>query len=123
MAKKTVEKQVLGIENIKNEVVAQITGFVEIPTDQEGIRLTREIDGKKHAVNVHIHQPGEDGKVMVEIQLLAKPIVNEIREIKTRISGKHNDVILLIKKAIRNCRMLHGIKIEIDSIVSDFNRE
>lgn len=123
MAKKTVEKQVLGIENIKNEVMAQITGFVEIPTDQEGIRLTREIDGKKHAVNVHIHQPGEDDTALIEVQLLAKPFVNETKKIETKISGKHSDVILLIKKAIYSCRMLHGVKIEIDSIVSDFNRE
>ncbi len=100
--------------------MAQITGFVEITTDQEGIRLIREIDGKKYAVNVHIHQPGKDGKVMVEIQLLAKPIVNETKEIETMTTGKHGDVISAVKQAIRSCRMLHGIKIEIDSIISDF---
>lgn len=123
MAKKIVEKQVLGIENIKNEVMAQITGFVEISTDQEGIRLTREIDGKKLAVNVSIQASSEDDMALIEVQLLAKPFVNEVRKVKAKVSGKHGDTVLLIKKAIRSCRMLHGIKIEIDSIVSDFNHE
>ena len=123
MAKKTVEKQVLGIGKIKNELMAQITGLVEIPTDQEGIQLTKEICGKKLAVNVSIQASSEDDTALIEVQLLAKPFVNETKKIKTKISGKHNDIVLLIKKAIRSCRMLHGIKIEIDSIVSDFNRE
>ena len=56
----------------------------------------------------------------IEVQLLAKPFVNEAKKIETKISGKHSDTVLLIKKAIRSCRMLHGVKIEIDSIVSDF---
>ena len=123
MAKKTVEKQVLGIGKIKNELMAQITGLVEIPTDQEGIQLTKEICGKKLAVNVSIQASSEDDTALIEVQLLAKPFVNETKKIETRISGKHGDTVLLIKKAIRSCRMLHGIKIEIDSIVSDFNRE
>lgn len=123
MAKKTVEKQVLGIGKIKNELMAQITGLVEIPTDQEGIRLTKEICGKKLAVNVSIQASSEDDTALIEVQLLAKPFVNETKKIETRISGKHSDTVLLIKKAIYSCRMLHGIKIEIDSIVSDFNRE
>lgn len=103
--------------------MAQITGFVEVPTDQESIWLTKEIYGKKIAVNVSIQASGEDDTALIEVQLLAKPFVNEIKKIKTRISGKHDDTVLLIKKAIRSCRILHGIKIEIDSIVSDFNRE
>lgn len=120
MAKKTVEKQVSGIENIKNEVMAQITGFVEIPTDQEGIRLTREIDGKKHAVNVHINQPGEDGKVVVEIQLLAKPIVNVIKKIEITLDAKQYEIISTLKRSICYCRILSGIKAEIESIIKDF---
>ena len=103
--------------------MAQITGFVEISTDQEGIRLTREIDGKKLAVNVSIQASSEDDMALIEVQLLAKPFVNEVRKVKAKVSGKHGDTVLLIKKAIRSCRMLHGIKIEIDSIVSDFNHE
>ena len=100
--------------------MAQITGFVEISTDQEGIRLTREIDGKKHAVNVHIHQPGEDGKVLVEIQLLAKPIVNVIKKVEITITAKQNELISTVKRSICYCRILSGIKMEIDSIVKDF---
>lgn len=123
MAKKEHEQGSIGIENIRKELVSQITGLTEVQSDQEGMQLTKEICGKKIAINVSIQASGEDDMALIEVQLLAKPFVNEIRKIKTRISGKHNDVILLIKKAIRSCRMLHGIKIEIDSIVSDFNHE
>lgn len=111
------------IENIKKELASQISGLVEVNTDQEGVQLTKEICGKKLAVNVSIQASSEDDMALVEVQLLAKPFVNEIRKVKTRISGKHGDTVLLIKKAIRSCRMLHGIKIEIDSIVSDFSHE
>ena len=120
MAKKTTEQPVSGIENIKEELIRQITGLVEVQTDQAYIQLTKEADGKKTAVNVFLYHPDKDGKVLVEIQLLAKPIVNETKEIETMITGKHGDVISAVKQAIRSCRMLHGIKIEIDSIVSDF---
>lgn len=123
MAKKEHKQENISIENIKKELVSQISGLAEIPTDQAGIQLTKETCGKKLAVNVCIQASGEDDMALIEVQLLAKPFVNEIRKIKTRISGKHGDTVLLIKKAIRSCRMLHGIKIEIDSIVSDFNRE
>ena len=120
MAKKTIEQPVLGIENIKNEVMTQITGFVEISTDQEGVRLTREIDGKKHAVNVHIHQPDKDGKVMVEIQLLAKPIVNVIKKVEITLNTKQYEIISTLKRSICYCRILSGIKAEIESIIKDF---
>ena len=123
MAKKDNKQKDIGVENIKEELVSQISGLVEVQTDQEGVQLTKEICGKKLAVNVSIQASGEDDTALIEVQLLAKPFVNEIRKVKTRISGKHSDTVLLIKKAIRSCRMLHGIKIEIDSIVSDFNRE
>lgn len=123
MAKKEHKQENIGIENIKKEFVSQITGLVEVQSDQAGIKLAREVCGKKIAVNVCIQESSEDDMALIEVQLLAKPFVNEIRKVKTRISGKHNDTVLLIKKAIRSCRMLHGIKIEIDSIVSDFNRE
>lgn len=123
MAKKEHKQENVGIENIKKELVSQITGLVEVQADQTGIQLTKEIYGKKLAVNVSIQASGEDDTALIEVQLLAKPFVNEIRKTKTRISGKHSETVLLIKKAIRSCRMLHGIKIEIDSIVSDFNRE
>ena len=123
MAKETTRQTVLGIEKIKNELMAQITGLTEVQSDQEGVQLTKEIYGKKLAVNVSIQASGEDDMAQIEVQLLAKPLVNEVKKTKTRISGKHSDIVLLIKKAIRSCRMLHGIKIEIDSIVSDFNRE
>ena len=123
MAKKEHKQGNISIENIKQEFVSQVTGLTEVQADQEGVQLTKEIYGRKLAVNVSIQAPSEDDMALIEIQLLAKPFVNETKKIKTRISGKHNDVILLIKKAIRSCRMLHGIKIEIDSIVSDFNRE
>lgn len=123
MAKKEHKQENIGIENIKKELVSQITGLIEVQTDQADIQLTREICGKKLAVNVSIQASGEDDTALIEVQLLAKPFVNEIRKTKTRISGKHSETVLLIKKAIRSCRMLHGIKIEIDSIVSDFNRE
>ena len=123
MAKKEHKQENVGIENIKKELVSQITGLTEVQTDQEGVQLTKEICGKKIAVNVYLHASSEDDAALIEVQLLAKPFVNEIRKTKTRISGKHSDTVLLIKKAIRSCRMLHGIKIEIDSIVSDFNRE
>lgn len=120
MAKKEHKQGNVGIENIKKELVSQISGLVEIQSDQADIQLTKEICGKKLAVNVSIQASSEDDMALIEVQLLAKPFVNEIRKIKTRISGKHGDTVLLIKKAIRSCRMLHGIKIEIDSIVSDF---
>ena len=123
MAKKEHKQGSVGIENIKKELVSQISGLAEIQSDQEGVQLTREICGKKLAVNVSIQASSEDDTALIEVQLLAKPFVNEIRKVKTKISGKHSDIVLLIKKAIRSCRMLHGIKIEIDSIVSDFNRE
>lgn len=67
MAKKTTEQPVSGIEKIKNELMAQITGLIEVQTDQTGIQLTKEIEGKKNAVNVHINQPDKDGKVLIEI--------------------------------------------------------
>ena len=120
MAKKEHKQENISIENIKEELVSQITGLTEVQADQTGIKLTKEIYGKKLAVNVSIQASGEDDMALIEVQLLAKPFVNEIRKIKTRISGKHGGTVLLIKKAIRSCRMLHGVKIEIDSIVSDF---
>lgn len=123
MAKKEHKQGNVSIENIKKELVSQITGLTEVQTDQEGIQLTKEICGKKLAVNVSIQASSEDDMALIEVQLLAKPFVNEIKKIETKISGKHSDTVLLIKKAIRSCRMLHGIKIEIDSIVSDFSRE
>lgn len=123
MAKKEHKQENIGIENIKKELMSQITGLIEVDTDQADIQLTREVCGKKLAVNVSIQASGEDDTALIEVQLLAKPFVNETKKIETKISGKHSDVILLIKKAIYSCRMLHGIKIEIDSIVSDFNRE
>ena len=120
MAKKEHKQENISTENIKKELVSQISGLAEIQSDQEGIHLTKEICGKKLAVNVHIQASSEDDVALVEVQLLAKPFVNEIKKIETKISGKHSGVILLIKKAIYSCRMLHGVKIEIDSIVSDF---
>lgn len=123
MAKKEHKQENIGIENIKKELMSQITGLIEVDTDQADIQLTREVCGKKLAVNVSIQASGEDDTALIEVQLLAKPFVNETKKIETKISGKHSDVILLIKKAIYSCRMLHGIKIEIDSIVSDFDRE
>mgnify|MGYP003085622136 CR=1 FL=1 len=123
MTKKEHKQENISTENIKKELLSQITGLIEVPSEQEDIHLTKEICGKKLAVNVSIQTSGEDDVALIEVQLLAKPFVNEIRKTKTRISGKHSDTVLLIKKAIRSCRMLHGIKIEIDSIVSDFNRE
>ena len=123
MVKKENKQESVGIESIKKELMNQITGLVEVQSDQAGVQLTKEIYGKKIAVNVYIQASSENDMALVEVQLLAKPLVNEIRKVKTRISEKHGDTVLLIKKAIRSCRMLHGIKIEIDSIVSDFNRE
>ena len=123
MAKKEHKQENAGIENIKKELVSQISGLTEVQSDQEGVQLTKEICGKKLAINVCIQASREDDMALIEVQLLAKPFVNEIKKIETKISGKHSDVILLIKKAIYSCRMLHGIKIEIDSIVSDFNHE
>lgn len=123
MTKKEHKQGNISIENIKKELVSQVSGLVEVQTEQESVQLTREICGKKLAVNVCIQASGKDDMALIEVQLLAKPFVNEIRKVKTRISGKHSDIVLLIKKAIRSCRMLHGIKIEIDSIVSDFNCE
>ena len=122
MAKKEYKQENTGIENIRKELVSQITGLTEVQADQEGVQLTKEVCGKKIAVNVSIQASSEDDTALIEVQLLAKPFVNEVRKTKMRISGKHSDIVLLIKKAIRSCRMLHGIKIEIDSIVSDFNR-
>ena len=123
MTKKEHKQGNISIENIKKELVSQVSGLVEVQTEQESVQLTREICGKKLAVNVCIQASGKDDMALIEVQLLAKPFVNEIIKVKTRISGKHSDIVLLIKKAIRSCRMLHGIKIEIDSIVSDFNCE
>lgn len=123
MAKKEHKQGNISIENIKKELLSQITGLVEVQSDQADIHLTKEIYGKKLAVNVSIQASSDDDMAQIEVQLLAKPFVNEIRKVKTRISGKHGDTVLLIKKAIRSCRMLHGIKIEIDSIVSDFSHE
>lgn len=123
MAKKEHKQENIGIENIKKELMSQITGLTEVQTDQEGVQLTKEICGKKIAVNVYLHASSEDDAALIEVQLLAKPFVNETKKIETKVSGKHGDIVLLVKKAIRSCRMLHGIKIEIDSIVSDFNRE
>lgn len=120
MAKKEHKQENISIENIKKELVSQITGLTEVQSDQEGVQLTKEIYGKKLAVNVSIQASSDDDTALIEVQLLAKPFVNEIKKIETKISGKHGDTVLLIKKAIRSCRMLHGIKIEIDSIVSDF---
>lgn len=123
MVKKENKQENAGTENIKKELMSQITGLTEVQTDQADIQLTREVCGKKIAVNVSIQASSEDDTALVEVQLLAKPFVNETKKIETKISGKHSDTVLLIKKAIRSCRMLHGIKIEIDSIVNDFNRE
>lgn len=123
MAKKEHKQGNISIENIKKELVSQISGLVEVQTDQEDVQLTKEISGKKLAINVSIQASGEDDMALIEVQLLAKPFVNEIKKIETKISGKHSDTVLLIKKAIRSCRMLHGIKIEIDSIVGDFISE
>ena len=123
MVKKENKQENAGTENIKKELMSQITGLTEVQTDQADIQLTREVCGKKIAVNVSVQASSEDDTAQIEVQLLAKPFVNETKKIETKISGKHSDTVLLIKKAIRSCRMLHGIKIEIDSIVSDFNRE
>lgn len=120
MVKKENKQENAGTENIKKELMSQITGLVEVPSEQEIIHLAKEIYGKKIAVNVYIQASGKDDTALIEVQLLAKPFVNEAKKIETKVSGKHNDVISLVKKAIRSCRMLHGIKIEIDSIVSDF---
>lgn len=103
--------------------MSQVTGLTEVDTDQADIHLTKEICGKKLAVNVCIRASSEDDMALIEVQLLTKPYVNETKKIETKVSGKHNDVISLVKKAIYSCRMLHGVKIEIDSIVNDFNRE
>ena len=120
MAKKTIEQPISGIEIIKNALMAQISGLTEVQSDQAGIQLTKEVCGKKLAVNVCIRASSDDDTAQIEVQLLAKPFVNEIKNVKTKISGKHSDTVLLVKKAIRSCRMLHGVKIEIDSIVKDF---
>lgn len=120
MEKKTIEQSVLGIEKIKNELMAQITGLVEVNTDQTGIHLTKEIEGKKNAVNVYIHQPDSDGKVLIEIQLLVKPIANGIKKIETTLTAKQIELISTTKRSICYCRILSGIKMEIDSIVKDF---
>ena len=103
--------------------MAQITGLVEVQTDQTGIYLTREIEEKKTAVNVFLYHPDKDSKVLVEIQLLAKPIVNVIKKVEITITAKQNELISTVKRSICYCRILSGIKMEIDSIVNDFNRE
>ena len=100
--------------------MAQITGLVEIQTDQAYIHLTKEADGKKNAVNVFLYHPDKDGKVLVEIQLLAKPIVNVIKKVEITITAKQNELISTVKRSICYCRILSGIKMEIDSIVKDF---
>lgn len=120
MVRKENKQESVGTENIKKELMSQITGLIEVDTVQADIQLTREICGKKIAVNVYIQALGDDGMAQIEVQLLAKPFVNETKKIETKVSGKHSDVVSLIKKAIYSCRMLHGVKIEIDSIVSDF---
>lgn len=120
MVRKENKQESVGTENIKKELMSQITGLIEVDTDQADIQLTREICGKKIAVNVYIQALGDDGMAQIEVQLLAKPFVNGTKKIETKVSGKHSDVVSLIKKAIYSCRMLHGVKIEIDSIVSDF---
>jgi len=120
MAKKTTEQPVSGIENIKEELIRQITGLVEVQTDQAYIQLTKEADGKKTAVNVFLYHPDKDGKVLVEIQLLAKPIVNVIKKVEITITAKQNELISTVKRSICYCRILSGIKMEVDSIVKDF---
>lgn len=120
MVRKENKQESVGTENIKKELMSQITGLIEVDTDQADIQLTREICGKKIAVNVYIQALGDDGMAQIEVQLLAKPFVNETKKIETKVSGKHSDVVSLIKKAIYSCRMLHGVKMEIDSIVNDF---
>lgn len=120
MVRKENKQESVGTENIKKEFISQISGLAEIQSDQEGVQLTKEICGKKLAVNVSIQTSGEDDVALIEVQMLAKPFVNETKKIETKVSGKHSDTVLLIKKAIRSCRMLHGVKLEIDSIVSDF---
>ena len=100
--------------------MAQITGLVEVQTDQADIHLTKEIEGKKNAVNVHIHQPDKNGKVLIEIQLLVKPIANGIKKIETTLTAKQIELISTTKRTICYCRILNGIKAEIDSIVKDF---
>ena len=120
MAKETTKQTVLGLEKIKNELMAQITGLVEVQTDQAYIHLTKEIEGKKNAVNVHINQPDKDGKVLIEIQLLVKPIANGIKKIETTLTAKQIELISTTKRTICYCRILSGIKMEIDSIVKDF---
>lgn len=120
MAKETTKQTVLGIEKIKNELMAQITGLVEVQTDQADIHLTKEIEGKKNAVNVHIHQPDKNGKVLIEIQLLVKPIANGIKKIETTLNAKQIELISTTKRTICYCRILNGIKAEIESIIKDF---
>ena len=120
MAKKENKQENIGIENIKKELMSQITGLVEVNTDQTVIRLTREIEGKKNAVNVYIHQPDSDGKVLIEIQLLVKPIANGIKKIETTLTAKQIELISTTKRTICYCRILNGIKAEIESIVKDF---
>ena len=100
--------------------MSQITGLVEVNTDQTGIHLTKEIEGKKNAVNVHINQPDKDGKVIIEIQLLVKPIANGIKKIETTLTAKQIELISTTKRTICYCRILNGIKTEIESIVKDF---
>ena len=63
--------------------MSQITGLVEVHTDQAGIHLTKEICGKKIAVNVSIQASSEDDVALIEVQLLAKLFVNETKNITT----------------------------------------
>lgn len=120
MAKKEHKQENVGIENIKKELMSQVTGLTEVDTDQTGIHLTKEIEGKKNAVNVHINQPDKDGKVLIEIQLLVKPIANGIKKIETTLTAKQIELISTTKQSICYCRILNGIKAEIESIVKDF---
>ena len=120
MAKKENKQENIGIESIKKELVSQISGLIEVQADQESIQLTKEICGKKIAVNVFLYHSNKDGKVLVEIQLLAKPIVNVIKKVEITITAKQNELISTVKRSICYCRILSGIKIEIDSIVKDF---
>lgn len=100
--------------------MSQVTSLTEVDTDQADIHLTKEIEGKKNAVNVHIHQPDKDGKVLIEIQLLVKPIANGIKKIETTLTAKQIELISTTKRSICYCRILSGIKAEIESIVKDF---
>lgn len=120
MAKKEHKQENIGIESIKKELMSQVTGLTEVDTDQADIHLTKEIEGKKNAVNVHINQPDKDGKVLIEIQLLVKPIANGIKKIETTLTAKQIELISTTKRTICYCRILNGIKAEIESIIKNF---